>query len=136
MVRRKTTSAFEDIIVIVAKLPWWIGAAFALISYLWLHHVASQPVNTAPTDIKQMGNFIGDQLWQTFAAFLQYIISGACLLGAGISAYKKYAVSGHRSKNLEFDGWIPQAMSVPDCPKCGAQMVKRIAPTPTLATII
>lgn len=125
MARRNKTSSFEDIIEIVAKLPWWVGVTLALFFYLWLHHVASQSVATA-TDAKQLASIAVDGLWRTLAIFLQYIIPAACLIGAGISSYKKY-MSGNRSNNLESDGWIPQARSVPDCPQCGALMVKRTA---------
>lgn len=41
MARRKKTSAFEDMIEVVAMLPWWAGVALALVFYVWLHHVAS-----------------------------------------------------------------------------------------------
>lgn len=90
MARRKKTSPFEDIIEIVSRLPWWAGVALALVFYAWLHHVAAQPIAAAPTDLKQMGPFVGGQLWHTLALFLQYIIPIACLIGAGISAYKRH----------------------------------------------
>lgn len=90
MARRKKSSFFEDIVDLVAVFPWWVGVGLALIAYLWLHHVASQPVAPAPTDLKQMGNFVGAQFWHAIASFLQYIIPIACLFGAGISAYKRH----------------------------------------------
>lgn len=123
MARRNKSSPLEDIIVIIAKLPWWIGAVLALISYLWLHQVASQPVE-APTDIKQMGSSFAGQVWHTFAFFLQFIIPIACLIGAGISAYQKY-VGGNSSNNQRASGWSSQTISAPDCPQCGATMVAR-----------
>lgn len=89
MARRKKTSPFEDIIEIISLLPWWAGVALALVFYFWLHHVASQPT-TAPTDLKQMGSFVSGQLWRTLATFLQYVIPFACLIGSGISAYKRH----------------------------------------------
>ncbi|MFH1495078.1 MAG: restriction endonuclease [Pseudomonadota bacterium] len=94
LARRKKSSPFEDLIEVVVKLPWWAGMALALVSYFWLHHVATQPI-ASPTDMKQMGSFIGGQLWHTFATILQYVIPFACLIGAGISAYK-----GHERKRL------------------------------------
>jgi ribosomal protein L37AE/L43A len=126
MARRKKTSTFEDLIEIVAKLPWWIGVSLALIFYFWLHHVASKPVSTAPANPMQLVGVSASVLLQTIATFMQYLIPAACLIGAGISSYKKY-MSGNRSNNLESDGWIPQIRSVPDCPQCGALMVKRTA---------
>jgi restriction system protein len=97
MARRKKTSPFEDVIELVSKLPWWGGVAFALVFYVWLHHVAEQP-NVQLTDMKQMGSFIGGQLWHTFATILQYVIPFACLVGAGISAYKR-----HERKQLHLE---------------------------------
>lgn len=90
MARRKKSSLFEDIIELVALLPWWAGVGMALTFYIWLHHVASQPMAAAPTDLKQMGSFVGAQFWRTIATFLQYVIPVACLFGAGISAYKRH----------------------------------------------
>ena len=127
MARRNRSSAFEDIIEIVAKLPWWFGVLLALICYLWLHHVASQPVSAAPTDIKQIGSNVVGQIWRTIATFLQYIIPASCLIGAGISAYKKNVNGSAHSVKLESDGWTSHARSIPSCPQCGAQMVKRTA---------
>ncbi len=95
MARRKKSSPFEDAIAVVSMLPWWAGVVLALAFYVWLHHVASQPIATPPTDMKQMGSFVSGQLWHTFATILQYVIPVACLIGAGISAYK-----GHERKQL------------------------------------
>jgi restriction system protein len=89
MARRKKTSPFEDIIEIVSKLPWWVGVILALGFYVWLHYVAAQPI-VVLTDSKQMGAFLGGQLWRTFATLLQYVIPIACLIGAGFSAYKRH----------------------------------------------
>ena len=48
MARRKKTSPVEDLMDLVAMLPWWAGIGLAVLSYLLLHGVASQPVaNTA-----------------------------------------------------------------------------------------
>ena len=44
MARRGKTSPAEDIMDLVAVLPWWVGVALALVSYLLLHSVASQQV--------------------------------------------------------------------------------------------
>ena len=44
MARRGKTSPAEDLIDIVAMLPWWVGVMLALLSYLLLHSVAIQQV--------------------------------------------------------------------------------------------
>lgn len=45
MARRKKTSAAEDLMDLVALLPWWAGVLLALVSYLLLHSIASQQVS-------------------------------------------------------------------------------------------
>lgn len=136
---RKRTSSFEDIVVVIARLPWWIGVGLALVFYVWLHHVATEPAQASPTDLKQMGTFVTGQIWVNFASFLQFILPIACLFGAGISAYKKSGkeadqdIKGSEERTIR----APQqrkarqerASSVAQnsCPVCGAQMIKRIA---------
>jgi restriction system protein len=43
MARRKKSSPAEDMVELVAMLPWWAGCILALISYVWLHRIATQP---------------------------------------------------------------------------------------------
>lgn len=137
---RKRTSAFEDIIAIIAKLPWWIGVVLALIFYVWLHHVATQPASTSPADVKQMGAFVGEQIWHTLATILQYILPACSLIGAGISAYKKFLQGNQSSRftptketsDVGFGRERGQLStegnsSTPNCDMCGAAMVKRVA---------
>jgi restriction system protein len=80
---------FEDIVEIVTMLPWWVGVSLAVVIYVWLHHVATQPIPPA-TDLKSIGASVGIQLWQTLAMFGQYIVPVACLMGAGLSAYGRH----------------------------------------------
>jgi hypothetical protein len=138
MARRKKSSSFEDIIELVAMLPWWAGVVLALVFYLWLHSVATQPIAPPPTDLKQLGASVGNQLWHTIATFLQYIIPLACLIGAGVSAYQRHkqhkpqhdwSNSPTRREKYPSDIGVARtpSESAPDCPQCGAQMVKRMA---------
>jgi restriction system protein len=90
MARRKRTSAFEDIVDVIAMFPWWMGLILALVIYVWLHYIATQPIPVASTDMKNIGTNVGRQLWQVLATFGQYILPVACLLGAGISAYGRF----------------------------------------------
>lgn len=73
---------------LVAKLPWWGGVALALISYLVLHRVASQQV-VAVAQLGQMSTMITQTLWKTFATFGQYLLPLLCLVGAGVSAWRR-----------------------------------------------
>lgn len=137
---RQRSSTFEDIAVIVSRLPWWAGVILAIVFYVWMHHVATQPGSPPPADMKQMGESMVGQLWRTFALFLQYILPICCLLGAGLSAYRQYG-SGRQSnvpgdvKRWSDTGTVStqesssrsNSRSTPDCPICGASMVRRVA---------
>ena len=56
MARREKTSPAEDIMDLVAMLPWWVCVALALVSYLLLHSVASRQVvaNAQPGQVGEM----------------------------------------------------------------------------------
>ena len=88
MARRKKTSPADDLMELVAMLPWWAGVALALVSYLLLHRVASQEV-LAATQPGQMGAMVTQTLWKTLASFGQYIVPLICLAGAGMSAWQR-----------------------------------------------
>ena len=97
MGRRKKTSPVEDLMDLVAMLPWWAGVGLALISYLLLHGVASQSI-VAATQPGQMGTMLTQTLWKTFASVGQYVLPIICLAGAGISAWRR-----KERKNLVVD---------------------------------
>ena len=88
MARRKKTSPIEDVMDLVSMLPWWAGVGLALVSYLLLHAVASQPM-VAATQVGQMGAMVTQTLWKTFASVGQYALPIICLAGAGMSAWKR-----------------------------------------------
>ena len=44
MARSRKTSPAEDLMDLVAMLPWWAGVVLAVASYLLLHGVASKEV--------------------------------------------------------------------------------------------
>lgn len=89
MSRRKRTSPAEDVLDLVALLPWWAGVALALLSYLLLHGVATQPLPAAPTEVGQMGTFVTKSMWRTLATFGQYLLPALCLAGAAVSAWRR-----------------------------------------------
>lgn len=138
MARRNRTSVFEDIIHLIAKLPWWAGLLIALISYLGLHNIASKPIPTPLLGIQHMGDMVASQMWHTFAMFLQYIIPICSLIGAGVSAYFK-TTNKTSSKDIKETpprktysqksvvNNSPESQSTPECPQCGSVMVKRTA---------
>lgn len=88
MTRRRKTSAVDDLVEIVATLPWWAGVVLALASYLLLHSVASQQV-VATAQPGQVGAMVTQTLWKTLASVGQYILPILCLGGAGMSAWRR-----------------------------------------------
>ena len=84
---RQRSSAFEDWVMVAAKLPWWLGLLLAGASYAGLHWYAGTPVPTS-TDPKKMFDVVGPTMWRTLAMFGQYVISAVFVLGACVSAWK------------------------------------------------
>ena len=89
MARRKKTSPFEDLIDLVALLPWWACIALAVVSYLALSALA-RPVaitNVQPGAIAQVAT---QAIWKAFAYAGQIVVPMACLIAAGVSAYRRH----------------------------------------------
>ena len=68
MARRKKTSAAEDLMDLVAMLPWWAGVVLAPMLYLVLHRAALQQVATL-IQPGQVGAMVTQTLWKTLAGF-------------------------------------------------------------------
>jgi len=68
-------------------MPWWVGVALAVVSYLVLHSIASSSGAPAPTQVGQLGAVVAQQLYKTLAMFGQYLLPFICLTGAVASAY-------------------------------------------------
>jgi restriction system protein len=130
MARRNKSTVLEDIIVIVSKLPWWIGVVLALISYFYLHHVATQTVAiaTSPTNINSVLDASVSQAWKAIAGIFQYLLPFSFLIGAAISAYKntKRDKPKQQSNTANWNS-SPQPQTTPTCPQCGASMIRRTA---------
>lgn len=89
---RKKKSPFEDMILIVSKLPWWVGLTLALVSYLILHAIASRQVMHATATPLQMGDAVAKGLITTMAMFGQFLLPIAFGFGAllsGITALRQ-----------------------------------------------
>jgi restriction system protein len=89
MARRKKSSSAEDMVEIVAMLPWWAGSILALISYVWLHRIATQPAITILVP-GQAAAALTQSLWQALATIGQYVLPVLCLAGAAVSAYGRH----------------------------------------------
>ncbi|WP_028601015.1 restriction endonuclease [Ottowia thiooxydans] len=89
MSKRRKSSPAEDLMDLVAMLPWWMGVALAVSSYWVLHSVASRPLPTA-TSAPQIVQFAANGLLQTLATFGQYLLPVICLIGALVSALRRH----------------------------------------------
>lgn len=85
MARRKKSSVADDLVDLIALLPWWAGVLLALLSYVLLHRVAMQPV------VVGTGSLPLQSLWKGAATAGQYIAPVLCLAGAGLSAWRRKA---------------------------------------------
>ena len=89
MTRRRDTF-FGKVIAVFSKLPWWLWAALAIVSYLGLHSMAASEV----TAILLAGNLDGlvDQTQgQVFMSVGQYLLPVVFVLLAALSVYGRYS---------------------------------------------
>lgn len=103
---RQKTSPLEDLILVTSKLPWWVGALLALVSYLVLHVIASRPL-TPVTAPGQMGDMVVKGMATTLAMFGQYILPfalgiAALVSGVNLIRQKKLRIYGVRVDFLLF----------------------------------
>jgi restriction system protein len=86
LARRNKNNAFDGLVEITAKLPWWVGLLLAVVSYVVLHGIAATGV-TAPMQPGSMGQVVIQTLFKTFAMIGQYLLPFIFLLGALMSAF-------------------------------------------------
>ena len=91
MARRKKSSPLEDVLDLLAMLPWWICVALAAVSYFLLHRLAA-PIQAS--DIQgQGGVMVGAMVQKAFIHGLanagQYIVPLLCLAAAALSAWRR-----------------------------------------------
>lgn len=88
MARRKKSSPVEDLIDLVALLPWYMGVVLAVLGYLVLHRIAAAPLLALkPGDVS--GAMVG-AVWRGLASAGQYIVPLVCVAGAAISAWRRH----------------------------------------------
>lgn len=86
---RRSQSPIEDVMDITSMLPWWAGVLLAVISYFVLHYFATQEPQTSLT-INNMSQTVFSGLWRTLAFFGQIILPFAFMMGAMVSAIRRY----------------------------------------------
>ena len=88
MARRKKTSLFEELIDVVAMLPWWVGVVLAVVTYAVLHGLASRPA-AAVLQPGHAGAVVVQTFGHTLASIGQYLLPLIFLAGAGTSAWRR-----------------------------------------------
>ena len=79
-------SGLEDLVAVVARLPWWVGLLLAVVAYGVLHPIASGPAEK-PVGLEGLSGFAGKELFRFFALVGQYLLPGVFLVGAAASAF-------------------------------------------------
>ncbi len=88
MRRRKKSSVFEDLVDIVALMPWWLGVVLAVLSYFGLHYLATAEVPRVMRP-NELGAVVYANLWKVLATFGQIVVPVCCLLGSAVSVIKR-----------------------------------------------
>ena len=96
MARKARSSPLEDLFVITQKLPWWVGVALAIVSYLLLHNFASTETAHVTTT-RGLGASAASQIFKSLAYFFQFVLPIVFLAAAVASAFsrrKRIALAG------------------------------------------
>ncbi|MBV0882203.1 restriction endonuclease [Noviherbaspirillum sp. L7-7A] len=88
MPRTKKTSPAEDLLYLIALLPWWAGVGMAIVGYGVLHALAA-PGAVPIAQPTQLGQYLGKMLGKTLAYYGQFIVPVICLAGAALSAWRR-----------------------------------------------
>lgn len=88
MARRQKTSAAEDLLALVAMLPWWVGVVLAVVSYVVLYRFAV-PAPVTAMQPGQIGAVVVRSMGAALANVGQYVLPLICLGGAGLSAWRR-----------------------------------------------
>ena len=143
MARHRKTSPFEDLVSLMAMLPWWLNLPLAGLSYLWLHPVSLR-IYTAKPGFEHMQEMVVHQAITVAAMFGQVILPAAFVLAAVLNIAQRLKA---RSANKNATTVTPPASYQPQqahprpfpepvtkapvadltCPLCHSHMVVRVA---------
>ncbi len=112
MARRKKSSPLEDLMGLVALLPWWAGLALAALSYWGLQSYANASLPAAKTGADVVG-FVSSSAGRGLASIGQYLLPLVCTIGALLSyigrrkrrALLETVTSSSAADALEGMGW-------------------------------
>ncbi|MCW5649515.1 MAG: restriction endonuclease [Ramlibacter sp.] len=82
MAKKSRNSPLEDLMNLVAMLPWWVGVALALVFYLVLHHFSVAPKPVALVKPAQVSEYIRAGFIAQVALVGQFLLPILCLCGA------------------------------------------------------
>ena len=88
MARKSRTSPLEDMLSLVALMPWWVGVAIAAIGYVVLHRMAA-PVQVTAVQPGQVSHLITQTVISGLATAGQYIVPLVGLVGAAMSFFRR-----------------------------------------------
>jgi restriction system protein len=83
---RKRSSPAEDVMDLVALMPWWVGIVLAFTSYVFLHRIAVAPTVTGGVP---GSDFMARILVAGLATGGQYLLPVLCLFGALASFFRR-----------------------------------------------
>ena len=84
MARKSRTSPLEDMLNLVALMPWWVGVAIAAVGYLVLHRLATPPQVTA-LQPGQITGLMAQTMITGLAYAGQFVVPFVGLVGAVMS---------------------------------------------------
>lgn len=88
MARKSRTSPLEDMLSLVALMPWWVGVAIAAVGYLVLHRMATPPQVTA-LQPGQITGLMAQSMITGLAYAGQFVVPFVGLVGAVISFVRR-----------------------------------------------
>ena len=88
MARKRRSSPLEDMLDLVSFLPWWAGVSLAVVSYVFLHRLAT-PVQVTAVQPGQIAGLAMQSMISAFAYAGQFIVPIIGLVGAVMSAIRR-----------------------------------------------
>ena len=88
MARRGKSSPLEDMLDLVAMLPWWAGVALGVAGYLLLHRLAT-PFLVTGVQPGQVAGLMQQAVIKGLATAGQYIVPIIFFAGAAFSAWRR-----------------------------------------------
>lgn len=115
MTRRKKASLLEDVLDVLAMLPWWVCLVLAAVSYGVLHPLAMpfQASDIQGQGSALMGTMVQKTIVRSLATVGQYLVPVLCLAAAAMSAWRRRqrkalldgVAQAHDAAALDGMGW-------------------------------